>query len=133
MSDSNILDRVALRRVQSKNLRQVGYDPKDRILVVQFQTGAWWIYRGLEPDAYQEMLKAQSAGSYFSTRIKNFYDAQKLEVEPGREPKLDPEVRVGLVVEGTSESEALEGALRLMSRKLEAFDHSMGDDNDPEV
>ncbi|NJO82036.1 MAG: KTSC domain-containing protein [Blastochloris sp.] len=132
MSDSNILDRVALRRVQSKNLRQVGYDPKDRILVVQFQTGAWWIYRGLEPDAYQDMLKAQSVGSYFSTRIKNFYDAQKLEVEPGREPKLDPEVRVGLVVE-PDEADALEGALRLMSRKLEAFDSSMDDDSDPEV
>ncbi len=64
--------------VQSSNLRSVGYDPKTRVLEIEFHSGEIYQYSGVSESEYSALMSASSKGSYFAHDIKNSHGASKI-------------------------------------------------------
>lgn len=71
------------RPVESDAIRSVGYDPKAWTLEVEFSDGDIYRYHPVPRGFYLGLLRASSIGRYLNTRIKPFYEAEK--VEPAEE------------------------------------------------
>ena len=59
--------------VQSSNIASVGYDPKKRILEIEFQNGRIYQYQDVEANVHDGILNAASAGKYFFQYIRGNY------------------------------------------------------------
>lgn len=71
-----MIDMIA---VKSSNLKAVGYDEEKRILYVDFLNGAKYQYFDVPRFLFEELLKADSKGSYLDRRIKKgHYKYQKV-------------------------------------------------------
>jgi hypothetical protein len=106
--------------VVSSNLARIGYAPEARNLYVEFKNGKRWLYRNVPPDLYQELSTSTSPGGVFARKIRDHFDANPIETdgEPGRlKMKIGP-TKTTL----DPMPPDLDGALQLMSQKLEAFD-----------
>jgi hypothetical protein len=57
-------------RVDSSAISSVGYDPRSRILEVEFRSGAVYDYSGVTPRLWAAFLEAPSKGTFFSRRIR---------------------------------------------------------------
>ena len=66
-------DAVSMHDVQSSALRAVGYDGGDATLVITFQNGSTYEYSDVPRSAYDELMAADSKGSYFNSYIKGQY------------------------------------------------------------
>ena len=60
--------------VESSMLASVGYDAKTKTLEVEFNHGGVYQYRKVRKEVYQELLLAESIGSYFYHNIRDDYD-----------------------------------------------------------
>jgi len=56
--------------VQSRSLRALGYDPEQRVLEVEFRSGALYRYEQVPPAVVQALLEADSLGRYFNQVFK---------------------------------------------------------------
>lgn len=59
--------------VDSTTLEKVGYDADSRELYLQFLSGSTYVYSDVSPETHQELLDADSIGSYFNREIKPNY------------------------------------------------------------
>jgi len=57
--------------VTSSDLSQVGYDPNTKQLEVVFHSGGAYLYSGVSPAEYQNLIHAGSVGRYFHAYIKH--------------------------------------------------------------
>ena len=65
--------------VDSSNIEAIGYDGDSQELHVRFlQSGETYVYYGVEEWVFQELMQADSKGSYLNTQIKGSYDYGKL-------------------------------------------------------
>ena len=65
--------------VDSSNIEAIGYDPTTQELHVQFlNSGDTYVYYNVEKWVFDEMMQADSKGSYLNTNIKKRYDYSKL-------------------------------------------------------
>lgn len=64
--------------VDSSNLVAVGYDPRQQVLEVEFQTGSSYQYVGVPSELYQQLMTASSKGQYFHDYIMNKFDFARL-------------------------------------------------------
>lgn len=64
--------------VESSNLSSVGYDPKTRVLEIEFHSGGVYQYSGVPQSEYEALMNAPSKGSYFAHNIKNSYGASRV-------------------------------------------------------
>lgn len=64
--------------VVSSNLRSVAYDPKTRVLEIEFHSGGIYQYSGVPRSEYEALMNAASKGSYFAHNIKNSYGASRV-------------------------------------------------------
>lgn len=64
--------------VDSSDIVSVGYDPKERLLEIEFQGGRIYQYKDVAPDVYKHFMQADSFGLYFNTHINNRYRYKKL-------------------------------------------------------
>lgn len=64
--------------VKSSNIKSVGYDPKTKLLEVEFHTGAVHQYEDVSPQKHARMLKAKSIGGYFQVNIRNFHNSTQV-------------------------------------------------------
>lgn len=64
--------------VDSSNIEAVGYDPETLELHVQFRNGRTYVYYSVEDWTYQELLNAESKGTFLNTRIKPNYQFGQL-------------------------------------------------------
>lgn len=58
------------QQVVSSNLSSIGYDLKTQTLEVEFWDGAIWQYSPITEETKNNLLNAESIGSYFSRNIK---------------------------------------------------------------
>jgi hypothetical protein len=54
-------------------MRSVGYDAENRILEIEFDSGAVYQYIGVPTRTYRELLTAESRGRYFNSEIRDSY------------------------------------------------------------
>ena len=64
--------------VDSSNLLQVGYDAGSQDLYIEFVEGRTYVYSAVPETTYQELMDADSKGSYFNREIKPNYDCHPL-------------------------------------------------------
>ena len=68
--------------VESTSLRSVGYDPADRTLEVEFNSGGIYRYLDVPPDIYRTFRQDESLGRYFARNIRNTYECWRLVRRP---------------------------------------------------
>ena len=64
--------------LESTLLASVSYDPRRRLLDVEFRSGARYRYFHVPAAAYQGLLQADSKGSYFNRDIRNCFPYRHL-------------------------------------------------------
>jgi XTP/dITP diphosphohydrolase len=65
--------------VESSDIVSIGYDPKGRILEVEFREGRVYQYLEVDPDAHRLLMKADSIGQHFQAFILGHYRYHRLE------------------------------------------------------
>lgn len=64
--------------VKSSNLRFVTYDPGTRILEVEFASGSQYRHFDVPPELYDGLIKAESAGRFYSQNLANKFGYAKV-------------------------------------------------------
>ena len=65
-------------KVESSNIKSVGYDPQTKELVVEFRGGQLYLYTGVPSIVYKKFLEAESKGRFFVNNIKPVFLCSKL-------------------------------------------------------
>ena len=68
---------VDMQWVDSSNLEQVGYDEDKMELHVGFKNGSSYVYTGVPPEIFDQLLGAPSKGSFLNREIKDVYTFHK--------------------------------------------------------
>jgi hypothetical protein len=66
------------KRINSANIRSVGYDSRNRLLEVEFSSGSIVQYSGVSEEVHRGLMNAPSPGSYFRDRIEEDFPAKRL-------------------------------------------------------
>lgn len=74
---------IPQRTVKSTVLNAVAYDRATRCLVLYFDSGHVYRYRGVPPEAYANLLRPGEPGIYFNKSIRNQFTAELVR-RPGR-------------------------------------------------
>ena len=67
-----------MQMVDSSNVEAVGYDADNGAIYVRFLGGDTYVYSGADQGTFEELLSADSVGSYFNRVIKPNYECSKL-------------------------------------------------------
>ena len=59
--------------VDSSSIEQIGYDQASMELHIQFLKAGLYVYRDVPQHVFEELLVADSKGSYFNRNIKPVY------------------------------------------------------------
>lgn len=59
--------------VKSSNVSGIAYKESERLLSISFLNGSRYVYIDIEKEHYEELLKADSIGSYLYRNIKGKY------------------------------------------------------------
>jgi len=64
--------------IESSNLDSVGYDEVNKVLEISFISGGIYQYIDVEPQVYEGLLYADSAGKYFHRNIKGQFNYKRV-------------------------------------------------------
>lgn len=59
--------------VDSSNIEAIGYDAEGRELWVRFTSGGTYVYSDVPPATYNDIMHADSKGSYLNREVKPNY------------------------------------------------------------
>ena len=65
-------------RIDSSAITSLGYDPSNRLLELEFVTGAVYDYEGVPPEEVLAMLESDSRGRYFDMHIRGPYPYRRI-------------------------------------------------------
>lgn len=65
-------------KVDSSNIDSIGYDENRAILEIQFISGAAYEYFDVPSFVFEELMSAESKGSYANRNIYKIYSQQKI-------------------------------------------------------
>jgi hypothetical protein len=63
--------------VESSNIKSVGYDAGTQTLEVEFNHGTLYRYAGVPTETYEAMMKAESAGKFFASNVRNEFKVKR--------------------------------------------------------
>ena len=66
------------KRVNASNIRSAGYDPRNRVLEIEFSSGAIYQYSGVSEEIHRRLMNSPSPGSYFRDQIEESFTARRL-------------------------------------------------------
>ena len=66
-----------MKYVDSSNVEAIGYDEATQELHIQFVGGAYYVYYGVPPEIYEDLMAAASKGSYLNRCVKGVYQFGK--------------------------------------------------------
>lgn len=70
--------------VISSSILSLGFDPRTRVLDVEFAGGAVYRYFGVSAAVYRRVMDAESKGRFVNAHIRARYPFRKLEPPPAR-------------------------------------------------
>jgi hypothetical protein len=71
---------VDRRPVESTLIRSVGFDPAGSVLEVEFvESNRVYAYYDVPFSVYEELMGAESAGTYFNEHIRDMYSYEELD------------------------------------------------------
>ena len=68
---------MEMKRVNSANLRAIGYDDKRRALVVELSSGTYE-YANVSPEVWRRFSTASAMGSFFKDTIEEDYQKRRI-------------------------------------------------------
>lgn len=68
---------IKMQSVSSSNLVSVGYDEDSKTLRVVFKNGSTYDYSSVPQRTYEDLLNAESIGSYFHNNIRSDFSFKK--------------------------------------------------------
>lgn len=68
-------------RLDSTTLVAAAYDERRETLQLDFHDGTRYLYSGIAPTLYRELLHATSKGSFFNRRIRGCFSYAKIPSE----------------------------------------------------
>ena len=66
------------KRVNASNIRSVGYDLRNRVLEIEFSSGAIYQYSGVSEEIHRRLMNSPSPGSYFKDQIEESFTAKRI-------------------------------------------------------
>jgi hypothetical protein len=67
------MDEPKMEYVDSSNIEAIGYDAEARDLWIRFTSGRTYVYSDVPPATYDDIIRADSKGSYLNREIKPNY------------------------------------------------------------
>ncbi len=64
--------------IKSSNIKSSVYDTEDKTLIIEFLTGAKYMYEGVNHQTYTQFRMSKSQGQFFSTKISKNFKYKKL-------------------------------------------------------
>lgn len=65
--------------VESSDIVAIGYDPKTRVLEVEFRGERVYQYKDVEPEVHEQFMRAESYGRFFSSFIDRRYRYERVD------------------------------------------------------
>ena len=66
------------KRINASNIRSVGYDPRNRVLEIEFSDGGIHQYSGVAEEIHRRLMNSSSPGSYFRDQIEESFTAKRM-------------------------------------------------------
>lgn len=66
------------KRINASNIRAVGYDPRSRVLEIEFSNGSIIQYSGVSEEVHRRFVNAPSPGSYYRDQIEENFSAKRV-------------------------------------------------------
>jgi hypothetical protein len=66
------------KRINASNIRSVGYDPRTRVLEIEFSNGGIHQYLGVSEEIHRRLMNAPSPGSYYHDEIEESFTAKRV-------------------------------------------------------
>ena len=80
---------VRMSEVTSTVIAEEGYDRDNRVLLIRFRSdGSLYAYYDVSENVFDELVNAESQGSYFSNSIRDIYRYERL--ESGEDYEVEP-------------------------------------------
>lgn len=67
--------------VSSSAISSVGYDPKERVLELEFSSGGVYEYYEVPPEVYESLMSAESKGRFISEQIRGQYPSTRTDTD----------------------------------------------------
>jgi len=64
-------------RVKSSAISSIGYNAEKKILEIEYFSGEVYDYLNVPEDIFNELMQAESKGTFANTRIKDHYEFEK--------------------------------------------------------
>jgi hypothetical protein len=66
------------KRINSSNIRSVGYDSRNRVLEIEFSNGNIYQYTGVSDEVHRRLMNSPSPGSYFRDEIEESFTGKRI-------------------------------------------------------
>lgn len=76
---------MEMKKINAGKLRAIGYDPRERVLRVEFDDGSAIDYSGVGTEVWRKLSTSGSAWSYYRDNIEEEF--------PGRRGRVRPQER----------------------------------------
>lgn len=67
-----------MQHVSSSNVASIGYNPEDKVLVVEYHSGGVYNYYDVEQHVYESLMLASSKGGFIARNIKGRYSYDRV-------------------------------------------------------
>lgn len=69
---------IVIENVSSTAIDKIGYEEQRAQLRITFKSGRTYVYEGVAPDTYEDLLNAESQGAYFNRNIRDAYEYREV-------------------------------------------------------
>jgi hypothetical protein len=73
---------MEMKRINAGKLRAIGYDPRERLLRVEFDDGSAIDYSGVGTEVWKKLSTTASAWSYYRDNIEEEFSGRRGVVRP---------------------------------------------------
>jgi hypothetical protein len=81
---------MEMKKINAGKLRAIGYDPRERILRVEFEDGSAIDYSGVGNEVWRRFSGSGSAWSFYRDNIEEEFQGERSRVKPqGKSQQLE--------------------------------------------
>jgi hypothetical protein len=70
--------RMEMQRIHSESIRAVGYNPENRILLIEFNNNGLYKYFDVPDSIYTGLMGARSKGAYVNRYVRDHFSHKKI-------------------------------------------------------
>ena len=78
---------MEMKKINAGKLRAIGYDPRERVLRVEFDDGSAIDYSGVGAEVWRKLSTSGAAWSYYRDNIEEEFTGRRGRVQPQKSTK----------------------------------------------